>query len=141
MDARDYIGKPRDTVREHELARKLRELPTEEAHSFIVDYIAGDPVVGLILANRVLRSNEHFREILKDGLEQADASTIKFWLECCLPRLGPMGLVQTLIEAAESNPAGAELTVYWLEFMLRGRTEPVKQESQKLVKAVGRGTV
>src|SRR5688500_15921165 len=63
-------------------------------------YLDHDQVVGLELANRVLRHRNQFERLMQRGFGEADASTIRFWLDCCVPRVGARRAMNLLREAA-----------------------------------------
>jgi hypothetical protein len=119
INVSDYVARPRDGWRERELQRHLRTMTQDEAFAFISEFIERDLTVGLELARRCLREPARFEQILRRGLERADASSIQQWLRCCLPPLGERRLVAILMHAAEDNPAGVRKALYWLEALIR----------------------
>jgi hypothetical protein len=103
LKVQDYVGRPRDSKAETELANALRKLDPDEAFAFVWEYAGYDPVVALELANRVLRDRNQFERMLHRGFEEADASSIRFWLECCVPRVGPTRTMKLLRDIASKD--------------------------------------
>jgi hypothetical protein len=126
-DVNEYVGKPRDTQREDELARALRELPEEQCFKFILDYLDHDVVVGLSLANRCLRGREYFERLLRRGLETADVSSIRFWLRACLPRLGPRRVTGLLSQLADVNPAAVVKAMYYSKVLIKKQSPDLSE--------------
>jgi hypothetical protein len=119
----DHIGSMRDAAKETEVVRDLRAMAEEEAfhkiHSFLVtrntmrDYVKVR--VGLLLANRALRSRSHFRAILSLGPSISDSSTAEFWIHSVVPRLGIRRFLDQLIFMASEHPQFVERVLYWLQ--------------------------
>lgn len=118
MQIENYVSRPRDSVREREIAAKLRQLPEEERFKFISDLLAKDLVVGLMLASACLRSRKYFEAILDRGLKTADASYMKLWLKCVIPRLGFRRVVSMVTNRLDTEPKGVEHAAYWLRGMV-----------------------
>lgn len=114
----DFVGRRRDSVEETKLAEALRAGPPEEAFAFIHEYLESDPIVGLMLANRVLRDRNHFAQILRAALINPDASTIRHYLEACIPRLGPERVLAIFEETVRSNPHAALKAHYYVRRLL-----------------------
>lgn len=114
----DFVGRPRDSVEETRLAQDLRRLPGEEAFAFINDYVQADPVVGLMLANRVLREPRYFEQILREALLNPDASGIRYYIDACIPRLGPERVLAIFEETLESNFRAAQKALYHTRLLL-----------------------
>ena len=121
MDLRieDIIGRPRDSTRERELARQLRELPVEQRYQFIQTLLIHHLAIGLKMARSCLRDKKHFEEILNIGLELGDASSILFWLECVVPKLGLRRVISILTAKLDDKPKAVGKALYWLPRFLR----------------------
>lgn len=118
MNARDFVGKLRDTELEKEIARKLREMPEGEAFQFILDLLHIHEIAALELAQKGLRNREYFRELLTLGLQRADASGIQRWLECVIPHLGMRRVLTFLTTQIDQYPDGVARALYFLPQML-----------------------
>lgn len=118
LNVADYIGKRRDHLVERTLVAQLRAIPEEETLAFIREYLDHDQVVGLELARRSLRRRSSFVEILWRGLQQADCSEIKWWLEACVDRLGARRSFDMLERAALKDPKVGRKAIYWFRIIL-----------------------
>jgi hypothetical protein len=114
LQASDYRDRRRDPSWERELAQRLRQEPESSRLAFIEDLVTINLVVALDLAYRCLASNSSFERLLIRALTEADASSIRFWLECVVPRLGFRKSVKMLRREQDSHPGGVEKAVYWL---------------------------
>jgi hypothetical protein len=132
LQPEDFVTRPRDSVRERELARRVRQLPEEERFTFIRTLIDKDVVVGLLLARACLRDRKYFKTILDQGLKTADASFIKLWLTCVIPPLGFRKVVRLVTDKLSTEPKGVEKAAYWL-WVMRPHSDPdALQELLKL---------
>ena len=103
LNLEDYIGRRRDTVRERELASLLRKMPEPERFEYIQQAMRKHIVVGLELANSCLQHKTYFLALLQEGLENADASSICWWLEVALPHLGSRRVLIELTRFAKNR--------------------------------------
>lgn len=113
LKVEDYVGRRRDSREELVLAKELRALPPYERFTFIVQYIEHDPIVGLELGRRSLQEAKWFEALLGSGFLIADASSIRFWLKVCVPRLGARRVLAMLTDLAKTSPAAFHTVVYW----------------------------
>jgi hypothetical protein len=114
LSARDYAGRRRDSKWENELAKELRSCTEGERFSFLNDLLVAQPVVALDLARRCLAENASFEILLETALEGADASSMRYWLECVVPRLGFRRVVRLLDNFRGEFPESVEKAAYWL---------------------------
>jgi hypothetical protein len=115
MRASDFAGKLRDTVTERELAKKLRALPEEDRFTFILEMLDVNLLVALELANACLRRKDLLARLLEHGLAQVrDLSTIKYWLEHLMPRLGVRRVIGLLRAQLDAHPFGVGSALYHL---------------------------
>ena len=116
----EYARGRRDSKKETALAQRLRELPEDERFALIYECLQYRTVLGLSLATSCLQKPMYFQQILEQGLQRADASAIRFWLECAVPRLGVRRVLHVLTQTLETNPGAVEKALYWLpRFMPR----------------------
>lgn len=132
MQPEDFVTRPRDSVRERELARRIRELPEEDRFTFIRTLIDKDLVVGLLLARSCLRNTKYFETLLDQGLQTADASFIKLWLTCVIPPLGFRRVLRLVTDKLSTEPQGVEKAAYWLWVMRPHSDPPALQGLMKL---------
>ena len=112
----------------------LGQLHESDRLVFVKDVCAKAPHYGLYFAHRCLKTCPSFEALLKLAVEQADASSIKYWLEAIAPRVGIRHVATVLIEMIPSHPVGVEKAAYWLPGLeVNG---PVKSESDRLVRAL-----
>jgi hypothetical protein len=112
--ASDDRDRRRDPAWERELAQRLRREPESFRLAFIEDLATATPVVALDPAHRYLASNSGFERLPLRALAEADASSIRFRLECVVPRLGFRESVKLLRREQEAHPVGVEKALYRL---------------------------
>jgi hypothetical protein len=112
MKVDDYVGRPRDSQREDNLAKQLRHLDSEDAFAFIYEFTEREPVIGLQLANRCLRDRSQFEKLLLLGFERADVSSIRHWYEACLSRLGARRVFELLYDYLNDHPTARDRLLY-----------------------------
>lgn len=98
--------------------RKLGRMSEPERFEIIKQVLSRNAYIGLVLANRTLRDRRHFEQILERGLLVADASEIRYWLLCVIPRLGFRRVVSRLARAMGDNPSGVDKALYMMQFLL-----------------------
>lgn len=126
MQIEDYVTRPRNSVRERELARRLRQLPEEDRFTFIRTLLDTDFVVGLILASACLRQKKYFEAILDYGFKN-HSSRIELWLQCVIPRLGFRKVLHLVTDKLLTEPKAVEKAAYWL-WGLRPRNDPAARQ-------------
>ena len=129
----DYIGRRRDTVRERELASLLRKMPETERFEYIQQAIHKHISVGLQLANSCLQHKTYFLSLLRQGLENADASWIRWWLETVLPHLGARRVIIELTRYAKESPDAVWMALYWLPGLLPKEDCKAREQMKQLV--------
>lgn len=117
----ERIGHRRDSARERMLCRELRCLPEVIAFEEIREFLLHDKSLpsyqrsklGLILANRVLRRRRLFYHLLDLSLQLADASTVLFWINAAVTRVG----LRRLVNWMRTNADNQTVTwyIYWLD--------------------------
>src|SRR5689334_1518814 len=104
LDPKFYVGKRQDGVWESDLKARLLNETEESRASFLCEILGLQEASRLStrpwfqLATSVLADSESFERLLRRGLSVANASTIKSWLEACLPRLGVRRTIRILEE-------------------------------------------
>ena len=150
MKASDFSGKLRDTKVERELARQLRELSEPVVFEFVQEMLEVHEIVALDLARKTLKSKESFYRLLHVGLERANASSIRRWLECVIPRIGIRNVIANLVDKIDQYPDGVARAIYFIPQMIDEearklvaqayeRTEALLRERMTELKQVGRG--
>ena len=109
----DFVIRPRHSVRERELARRLRELPEEDRFTFIRTLLDKDFEVGLVLASACLRDKNYFKAILDYGLKN-HSSRIELFLKRVIPRLGFRKVLHLITDKLSTEPKAVEHAAYYL---------------------------
>lgn len=110
----DYMRRPRNSKREHELARELRQLPEEVRFSVIEEFIQFNLLMGLKLAYVCLQNPKYFRQMLDMALDTADASSIQHWLDCVVPKLGFRRVMYVLSKKIKAQPTQVDHALYFM---------------------------
>jgi hypothetical protein len=110
----DYLNINQDARGFRDLKRRLRQHPEEERFRFICQIIPERRGLGLRLANSCLRSRRFFEELLMEGMRTGDASSMRTWLKCVVPRLGVVRVLAALRAGMDSNPDAVDNALYWM---------------------------
>ena len=124
--AMEYKGRQRDPAWERALCDKLRQQPEQERRGFLMELVNYQPIVALQLAHKTLESRASFIALLEFAVVNCDASSIKYWLESVVPRLGFRRTVDNLIRLAPTNNDGVEKALYWLPRFVTSDAESAK---------------
>jgi hypothetical protein len=122
----EFKGRPRDATWERELCEELRKQPEHERHQFLMELVKHQPIVALQLAHKTLESRTSFVALLEFAVVNCDASSIKYWLDSVVPRLGFRRTVDNLIRLAATNGDGVEKALYWLPRFVTSDAENTK---------------
>jgi hypothetical protein len=124
LKVEDHIADIRYEELRKNFARHLKEYPEEDRFKFIKAALPYDALGALKLANSCLRRREYFVELFEQGLHEADASSILMWLECLVPRLGVMRVLNILSDKLNTEPKQVRKAIYWLpKFIKREDTK------------------
>ncbi|MBD2693882.1 hypothetical protein [Anabaena catenula] len=104
------------------LQDRLMSLPEEARFDDISVILDKSSLIGLKLANAVLKNKTYFEILLERGLETANASSIELWLKYLLPRLGYRRVIDILSDKLNSeHPQQVAKASYWLpKFLPKG---------------------
>jgi len=142
---KDFVESPRDTARETVLKRELRLLPESERFVFIqtcldfTGYRIGG--LGLLLATSCLESKTYILPLLEKGLVAADASTIKFWLEFAVAKLGERKTIAILFDKLDTEPDVVGKALYWLPSLLKAESKTLEELQRLRTLAEARGVI
>jgi len=121
----DYIFKLRNTKVENELACLLRKEAESQRFLFIEELLSHTelPVrlVGLELIKRCLTDKNLIERLLNKGLQAADISEIKYWLNAITPKLGFRRVLSVVTEQLEEHEERVEKALFWLPSFLPDR--------------------
>ena len=114
FQAIDFKDRKRDPKWERELLVWLRQQPESLRVEFLLDLVNYQVLVALQLANKALESRESHVELLEHAVTTSDASSIRYWLESLVPRLGFRRSSDVLLRLASSCPEGVDKAFYWM---------------------------
>ena len=110
----DFKGRTRNPKWERELLDWLRQQPENARFEFLMDLLKYQEPVALILAHRSLQSRSSFVRFLEFGVANRDASSIKYYLDFVVPRLGFHRTIDNLLRLCCSESNYVEKALYWL---------------------------
>src|ERR1700733_15601182 len=87
-DLRAYVAGRRHSKQEEALLRRIRALPQSQRMEILAPLLDLKGLTALVLIDHSQLSRADYLAILKRGLAEADASSIKFWLEATVRHLG-----------------------------------------------------
>ncbi|MEH2373276.1 hypothetical protein [Nostoc sp.] len=96
------------------LQRRLMSLPQEAQFNEINAILDRDSLIGLKLANAVLKNKRYFEILLERGVAEANASEIELWLKYLLPRLGFRRVMAILSDKLSEHAQEVRKASYWL---------------------------
>ncbi|WP_414544224.1 hypothetical protein [Nostoc sp. CCY0012] len=96
------------------LQRRLRSLAESEQFEEINALLDRDSLIGLKLANAVLKNKKYLELLLDQGLDKANASEIELWLKYLLPRIGFRRVIAILSNKLLEQPQQVARALYWL---------------------------
>jgi hypothetical protein len=109
------------------LQRRLTSLPEEAQFDEINVILDRDSVIGLKLANAILKNKKYFEILLERGVEEANASEIELWLKYLLPRVGFRRVMFILSDKLSEQPQQVRKASYWLpKFLPKGNQEAAR---------------
>ncbi|MCU0535429.1 MAG: hypothetical protein MUD14_16190 [Hydrococcus sp. Prado102] len=92
----------------------LMNMSEEERFNEVCTLLEKDVVEALKIANSTLINKKYFSNLLKKGLETANASEIEIWLKYLIPRLGFRYIIKVLEDKIAQQPQQVKKASYWL---------------------------
>ncbi len=129
--ASNYEGKARAPQWERELFDWLRQQTEETRFAFLMDLMKHQVIVALQLAHKSLESRASFIKLLELAVENCDASSIRYWLDCVVPRLGFRRTADNLLRLSELRMDGVSKALYWLPRYASSDADQVKLRELK----------
>lgn len=115
-----------ELVEEKGLQKRLMNLPEAARFDEITALIERDIVMGVKLANSVLKHKIYFERLLELGLDKANASEIELWLNNSVTHLGFRRVIAILSNKLSSNPQAVAKASYWMpKFLPKGNEQAV----------------
>ncbi|MEH2010440.1 hypothetical protein [Nostoc sp.] len=109
------------------LQKKLMSLPEEAQFDEINAILDRDSVIGLKLANAILKNKRYFEILLERGVAEANASEVELWVKYLLPRLGFRRVMAILSDKLSENPHAVDKASYWLpKFLPKGNKQAAR---------------
>jgi hypothetical protein len=112
----------RDTGLERSLAKELRCLPQAERYEILRPFISRSHLA-LVLAEKSGLDANDYRKIWNDGLDNANASTIKWWISTIAPNLGWRKTFLLFEQAIDNDSDNIALAIYHVPYMF-GKLKP-----------------
>ncbi len=110
----DIVNFSRDSLREKQLVKCLRQLDSAEAVSLVKDLVARRSLCAIAVAIRVINDHDSVLQLFSFAFEVADAQDIKAVLEFGLGKLGPRTVFRVLAEIKPARPQQIEKALYFL---------------------------
>src|SRR5580658_2055513 len=129
-DLRAYVTGRRHSKQEQALLRRIRALPQSQRMEILAPLLDLKESAALVLADRSQLSRGDYLAILKRGLADADASSIKFWLEATVRHLGWRKVFSILRGMAAPWPSPGASALYFLPFIF-GQLYPLPPSLNK----------
>jgi len=116
-DLRAYLAGSRDSKRELALLRRVRAQPQEMRQQLLVPLLDLNTDVVLEIANRAQLSRAAYLAILKRGLDEADASSIRHWLAATVLHLGWRKVFSVLRQELAVKPRRVSFALYHVPYL------------------------
>jgi hypothetical protein len=116
-DLRAYVAGRRHSKQEQALLRRIRALPQSQRMEMLAPLLNLKGSVALVLADRAQLSRGDYLAILKRGVAEADASSIKFWLQATVCHFGWRKVFSMLRDIAAPWPSPGASALYHVPFM------------------------
>ena len=120
LDIERFVGQLQDSREFKVLLRSMLTMSETERFDVVLkllDY-PDDVNRALKLANHALRSREYFVSLLSLSLERANPHTMKYWLECIVPRLGLRRTIFYLRHLGDGEKQRVSWALYQLNWMV-----------------------
>lgn len=126
LDAASYVGRALTRDERAALRKSLREADETQRLELIRTLLVAHEKGRLgirtwfRLANAVLARRASWEELLRTALRVADASTMRLWLEACVPRVGGRRTISILRESIPDPEMRVDKALYWLPRVVAG---------------------
>jgi hypothetical protein len=129
----DYSGKARDPKWERELLEWLRAQSEDVRFTFLMELMNYHGFVALTLAHNSLQSRSSFIQMLEFAVKSTDASSIRYWLDCVVPRLGFRRAADQLLRLSETEMPGVFKAMYWLPRYVSSEADGTKLDELRRI--------
>jgi hypothetical protein len=128
-----FISSPRETVFEENLKKQLRHLEDAEREKIVEGVLKRSSGHGLNLVKACCRRPSFFKMILKEGVKTADASYIRSWIDCVVPKIGIRATLKELGRMMREENTDIGKVFYWLGLHLRKDEKQLIEQANSLV--------
>ena len=139
-DLRAYVSGRRGSKQEQILLRRIRALPQPQRMEILAPLLKTHWRGALLIADRAQLARVDYLTIFKQGLAEADASSIKFWLEATVRHIGWRKVISILREIAAPWPSPGAFALYHMPYLFRENPLPpsLKEEFIQLMELYDR---
>jgi len=116
-DLRSYATGRRDSKKEQSLLRRIRALPQPQRMELISLLLNSDCPAALPMADRAQLRRGDYVAIFKQGLAEANASSIIFWMRATVRHIGWRQVISILRDVAAPWPSGGAFALYHMPFL------------------------
>jgi hypothetical protein len=116
-DCLELLTGRRHSKQEQALLRRIRALPQSQRMEILAPLLDFQGWVALVLAERAQLSRSDYLAILKRGLAEADASSIRYWMEATVRHLGWRKVFSILRDMEAAWPSPGASALYHMPFM------------------------
>ena len=106
-----------------EVVEQLRGVDEDAVIELLLEHGKDRTRDALDIAVRVLTTRRAFDVLLMHGLRTGDASSVRWWLEYCVPRVGYRGMLRSLRKVSVESPLQASHAWYWVRGLWRDQPE------------------
>jgi hypothetical protein len=113
MSPNEYATLPRDSRRENEVCKWLREQNEHDKFEFVWRVLRKNGGLGLALVKAVQLRPIYLEVILEHGFVYCDASSVRFWLDATIGGLGERRVFDLLADHLDRAPLIVDKVLYW----------------------------
>ncbi len=113
MSPNKYAKLPRDSKRENEICKWLRQQNEHEKFEFVWRVLRKNLCLGIPLVRAVQLRPIYLEVILEHGFVYGDASSVRLWLEATMDGLGERRVFELLAAHLERAPLIVYKVLYW----------------------------
>ena len=116
-DLQAYAAGRRDSKHEQVLLRRIRALPQAQRMEILAPLLKTHLGTALSIADRAQLAREDYLTILKLGLTEGNASSIKIWMKATVGHIGWPTVISILRDMAAPWPCPGAFALYHMPFL------------------------
>lgn len=134
-DLRTYVAGRRDSKQEQALLRRIRALPRPRRMEILAPLLSSYWSAALLMADRAQLTRGDYVVIFKQGLAEANASSIKLWMKATVSHIGWRKVISILRDVAAPWPSRGAFALYHMPFLFSDYPLPpsLRQECVRLL--------